>query len=214
MTTTTENKSTKVSATKVLTPEFRISYPNVFQPKSAAEGQEPKYSISMIFPKAKNADGTWKSVMDSAPAEMKAAVVAAIVAKWGADKAKWPKGLKLPFRDGAEKDNDGYGEGVLFCNASGKNKPGVVSVYDKTKQITDPAEFRGGYYARATVNAFAYDKAGNRGVAFGLNNLIKIRDGEPFGNASDPETDFDSIPVPDGTPAGVAAGQALDDLGL
>jgi len=211
MTTNTTEKSTKVSQTQVLTPEFRVSYPAVFQPKSAAEGQEPKYSISMIFPKAKNADGTWESVMDSAPTEMKAAVAAAIVAKWGADRAKWPKGLKLPFRDGSEKDQDGYGEGVIFVNASSKNKPGVV---DQTvTDIIEPSKFYGGCYARAKINAFAYDKAGNRGVAFGLNNVQLIRDGEPFGGRSDPKSDFDSIPVPSGTPAGIAADDALADLG-
>jgi hypothetical protein len=212
MTTSTKEKNTEVSATLVLTPEFRVSYPAVFQPKSAAEGQELKYSISMIFPKVKDASGKWKSVMDSAPAEMKAAVVAAIINKWGADKTKWPKGLKLPFRDGAEKDQDGYGEGVLFVNASSKNKPGVVD--QGVKDIIDPSKFYGGCYARAKLNAFAYDKAGNRGVAFGLNNVQLIRDGEPFGARSNPSNDFDSIPTPSGTPAGIAANDALTDLGL
>ncbi len=210
MTTTTKKEN---AATRVITPEFRISYPNLFAPKAAAEGQEPKYSISMIFPKTKKGpDGKWLDAIKNAPEPLVAAVLAAGKAEWG-ERSQWPKGLRLPFRDGAEKETDGYGPDVIFVNASSKNKPGVVSVYDKRTQITDPSKVRGGFYARASLNAYAYDKGVNKGITFGLQNVIVMRDGEPFGNYSDPETDFDSIPVPEGAPAGTNDDDGLSELG-
>lgn len=187
-----EVKDAKKSS-QVLTPEFRVSFPAVFQARSAAEGQEPKYSITMLFPKTADIS------------VLKTAVLDAIIGKWGKkEDGKWPKGLRLPFRDGSEKDYDGY-EGVTFCTASSKMRPGLV---DQSRQaIISPEEFYGGCYARATIAAFAYDKAGNKGVSWGLRNIQKIRDGEPFSGRSKPEADFDAIPMPK---AGV--GEVVDPL--
>lgn len=174
----------KRKSNQVLTPEFRVSYPAVFEPRSAIEGQEKKFSLVMLFDKKTNIDA------------LKNAAVMAIQDKWGPDKAKWPKNLRLPFRDGSEKDTAGY-EDTTFISASSKTKPGVVDA-DVVK-IIDPGEFYGGCYARATVRAFAYDVSGNRGVAFWLQNVQKTRDGEPLGGKNKPESDFDAIAVPEGS---------------
>lgn len=182
---------------QITTPEFRVSFPAVFQARSAAEGQEAKFSITMLFPKTVNID------------VLKQAVLEAIIEKWGADKAKWPKGLRLPFRDGSEKDYEGY-ENVTFCTASSKMRPGLVD--QNVQPIISPEEFYGGCYARATIAAFAYDKAGNKGVSWGLRNIQKVRDGEPFSGRSKPENDFDSIPVPAGS-ASEGASDLLKDIG-
>lgn len=193
MTTAAEPKKKK--ATECTTPEFRVSFPAVFQAKSAAEGQEPKFSITMLFPKT----------TDITP--LKNAVAAAIREKWGDDKTKWPKGMRLPFRDGAEKDYEGYAD-TTFCTASSKMRPGLVA-RDMTP-IISPEEFYGGCYARATIAAFAYDKAGNKGVSWGLRNIQKIKDGEPFSGRSKPEADFEPIPEPEGGKTGASD---LDDIG-
>ena len=166
---------------QVCTPEFRVSFPAVFQARAAAEGQEPKFSIAMLFPKTTDLTA------------LKTLVKNTLVEKLGPDQKKWPKGIRLPFRDGAEKDYDGY-QDTVFCTATSKNRPGLV---DQAKQpILEPSEFYGGCYARATIGAFYYDKAGNKGVAFGLRNIQKMRDGEPFSGCNKPEDDFDAIPVP------------------
>lgn len=175
-----DNKTEKKGRNIVKTPEFRVSFPAVFTPKAAAEGQELKYSITMLFPK------------DADLGVLKAAVVEAVKEKWGADKAKWPKNLRLPFRDGSEKDYDGYQDAV-FCSASSKMRPGLVD--QALQPILTPEEFYGGCYARATLSVFAYDKAGNKGVSFGLRNIQKVRDGEAFSGRTKPENDFDAIPV-------------------
>ena len=43
---------------------------------------------------------------------------------------------------------------------------------------------------RASINLYAFNSNGNKGIACGLNNLQKIRDGEPMGSRSRAEDDF------------------------
>lgn len=164
----------------IITPEFRVSFPNVFKPgKALQEGAEPKYNVTMLFPKGADLSA------------LKAAVTKAITEKWGADKAKWPKGMRSPFRDQGEKEFEGYVEGAIFVNATSSHRPGLV---DRNLQpILDSADFYPGCYARADVSAFAYDKAGNKGVAFGLNNIQKLRDGEPLGGRRRAEDVFSAF---------------------
>ena len=149
------------------------------------DGKEEKYSISMIFPKTTDLSKLKKASADCA------------IAKWGEDKKKWPKNLRSPFRDGdTDRSEDPVYANSIFINVSSKNRPGLV---DKDLQpIIDPREFYSGCYAQASLSCFAYEKAGNRGVSFGLNNLMKTRDGESLGGAiSKPEEDFAELAVQD-----------------
>ena len=179
-------------ADNVITPEFRVSFPFVFRPQKAMEaGKDPKYAVTMLFPK-----GTDLS-------KLKAAANAVVAEKWGADKTKWPKGMRTPFRDQGEKEFSGYEAGAIFVTATSKQRPGVVDA--QVQDIIDESQFYAGCYARATIRAFAYDQAGNRGVAFGLQNIQKLRDGEPLGGRSRPQDDFEPLPGA-GEPAAAAAG--------
>lgn len=169
---------------KVLTPEFRVSFPHVFEKHSGFEGQEEKYSIVMLFPKSTDLK------------ELKRAAFNAAVEKWG-PKDKWPKNLRMPFRDGDEKqDLAGY-EGTIFASASSKQKPQVVSnkkVDGQFPRIEKSDEtFYAGCYARATLIAFSYDKAGNKGVSFSLQNVQKIKDGEAFSGKKNADDEFEDI---------------------
>lgn len=184
--------------TKVMTPEFRVSFPDLFVPRAMEEGKEPMYSVTMLFPKG--ADLT----------VLKDAAKAAGVEKWGPDQAKWPKGLKLPFKDQGEKDYDGYEAGATFVRASSKQKPGLVD--QSVQPIIDQSEFYAGCYARATINAFAWEhvkdgKVLSRGISFGLQNVQKLRDGEPFGGRSNPTDDFQPVGAPSGAAAPPAPGK-------
>lgn len=169
---------------KCLTPEFRVSFPHVFEKHSGFEGQEPKFSIVMLF--QKNLDLK----------VLKVAAMNAAVEKWG-PKEKWPKGLRMPFRDGDEKtDLSGY-EGTTFVTASSKQKPQVVGnkkIDGQFPQLDkDSEEFYAGCYARATLIAFAYDKAGNKGISFSLQNIQKLRDGEQFSGRRNADDEFDEV---------------------
>ncbi len=90
-------------------------------------------------------------------------------------------------------------------------KPGLVDA--SLQAIIEPSEFYAGCYARATINAYAYDRNGNRGVAFGLRNIQKIKDGDSFGGGSKAENDFDSIETPAGQETKAEESES-DPLGL
>jgi hypothetical protein len=52
------------------------------------------------------------------------------------------------------------------------------------------SEVYSGVYGRASINLYAFNSNGNRGIACGLNNLQLIRSGEPLGGKASAESDF------------------------
>lgn len=169
----------------------RLSFPNLFKPskpKDAPDTQELKYSATLLFKKGEDLS------------VLKAAAKAAIKDKWG---DKPPKNLRTPFRDQGEKEYEGYEEGAIFISTTSKKRPGVVNA--RVERIEDEDEIYPGCYVYATVRAFAYDRSGNKGVSFGLQNIQKVKDGEPLGGRVAPEHDFEAIEGEDG-------GDDLDSL--
>ena len=106
----------KQNNTKVVTGIVRLSYANVWEPKSI-NGGDPKYSCSIIIP---------KSDIETVNA-INAAIECAMkegIGKFGGKIP--PKGaLKLPLRDGdTERDDDNYA-GCYFINANSKTAPQI-----------------------------------------------------------------------------------------
>jgi len=182
---------------QVYTPEFRVSFPEVFQPKAVNAGDKEKYSIQMIFRIDASTANPGEKVADLG--EMGALLAQTAAAKWGADKTQWPANLKFPFRKGEEKKSDGYGAGTVFCSASTIERPGIVN--EQNKPILMPSDFYAGCYAIATLNAYAWTYMGKSGVSFGLRNIQKVRDGDPFSGKNRPENDFKPIPGAAAAPA-------------
>lgn len=90
--------------------------------------------------------------------------------------------MKSPLRDGdVERPEDEAYAGHYFINANSKLKPGVVDA--NLNEIIDPAEFYSGCYGRASITFYAYNVNGNKGIACGLQNLQKLKDGEPLGGS-------------------------------
>ena len=210
---TTKAESRKAS--RLTTPEYRVSFPSVFESKAITPGAKAKFSVQMLF----RVSGTPKNGEKIVSIEpLKEAVRACLTEKYG-DRTKWPKNLQLPFRNGVEKDYDGYGEGIVFVGASSVMRPGVVG--PDVQPIITPNEFYGGCFAIATINPYAWEYMGKCGVSFGLQNIQKTRDGEPFSGRNKPEDDFDAIEAPAalvGAGAGSAAVGAgagkVDELGV
>jgi hypothetical protein len=161
----------------VMTPKFRVSFPNVFKPKKNELSGKDEYSVMALFPK--DADLT----------SLKKAAQEAIEEKWGKDRNKWPQNLKTPFRDQGEKAKFdeasgkkvlpvGHVEGAIFMNLKSSQRPGVVD--QNVQDMIVETDFYAGCWARATVSAYAYDQKGNKGVAFGLQNIQKVAEGEPL----------------------------------
>lgn len=165
---------------KITTPKFRVSFPSVFQPKSF-EGQAPKYSVVMLFEKTADLAAMKKAAMEKA------------IEAFG-PKETWPKNFKWPFKNGDDKPElQGYpGSIVVTASCKADNRPGVVD--RNLSAITEEdGAFYAGCYARATVSVFPFDKAGNRGVSFGLLNLQKLGDGEAFSGRKAASADFEAI---------------------
>ena len=176
------NKAT--NPLKVITgPDTRWSFANVWEPKSI-NGGTPKYSVSLIVPKSDA-----KTV-----AKIKAAIEAAYVegeAKLkGSGKSVPPlAAIKNPLRDGdAERPDDPAYANAYFINANATTAPGIVDV-DRNPILTR-SEVYSGVYGRASISFYAFNSNGNKGIACGLNNLQKVRDGEPLGGKTSAESDF------------------------
>lgn len=156
-------------STKVITGVVRLSFPHIWESAAIGDSTEKKYSASLIIDKK---DATTK-------AKIEAAVKAAIEVgkgKWG---GTVPKKLKLPLRDGdAEKDDEAY-ENSYFVNASSKNKPGVLD--EQKNEMLNKEDLYAGCYVKADLNFYPFDFNGTKGIACGLNNLMKVKDGEKLG---------------------------------
>ena len=181
-----QEKGKHINPTKVVTGEARLSYANLWEPKSI-NGGTPKYSVSIIIPKS--------------DARTVAKVKAAIEAAYREGEAKL-KGngktvppfaaLKTPLRDGdTERPDDEAYAGHWFLNANSNTAPGVVDA--NREPIYDTSEIYSGVYARVSLTFYAFNSNGNRGVACGLGNIQKIRDGEYLGGRTSATDDFSTV---------------------
>ncbi len=156
----------------------RFSYANVHQAVSV-NGSDPKYSLSIIIPKSdKKTIKKIKDAIQKATQENKD--------KFG---GKVPGNLKTPLRDGDvdREDDEAYADSY-FINANSKVKPGIVD--GDLNPIMDQSEFYSGSYGRVSLTFYGYNVNGNRGIAAGLQNIMKTKDGEPLGGRSSAEDDF------------------------
>lgn len=195
---------------KYLTPVFRGSFTQAVFTAESFEGGAPKHGLAALFTPEKFSakdkerwDTIMKALDDEAKARFKKGLkdLRAMNAE-GSD-------YKLVPRDGKAKAHlEGYGDGVKFANLTTKLRPGVVDkdrkaiAKDQTekelwesqdKEVSDEvgqdAVYPGAYY-RATVTVYSYDNKG-KGVALGLMNLQKIKDGPRIDGRSDAAADFE-----------------------
>lgn len=163
------NYNKKLSDTQIRIGEVRFSYAHVFEPK-ASMGGDPKYSCAILIPKD-NTEAV-KLVREA----IEAAKLNGKSTKWG---GKLPANCKNPLRDGdTERDDDIYAD-CWFINASNKNRPAVkVAEAGITSDALDDEDFYSGCFGAAVLSFYPFDASGNRGVAAGLEVVVKTRDGE------------------------------------
>ena len=179
------NNAIKVNhPTKVITgPDTRWSFANVWEPKSI-NGGTPKYSVSLIIPKSDT-----KTV-----AKIKAAIEDAYQegqAKLKGNGRSVPPlaAIKAPLRDGdVERPDDPSYANAYSINANSATAPGIVDA--DCNPVLTRSEVYSGVYGRASINLYAFNSNGNKGIACGLNNLQLIRAGEPLGGKASAESDF------------------------
>ena len=171
------------SKTKVVTSvNTRLSYFYGWEPVSINGGAE-KYSVSVLIPK------TDKETINAINAAVDAAIEEGI-SKFGGKKPN-KASIKLPLRDGdVERDDEAY-KGHYFVNANSITPPQIV---DKAvRPILDRNEVYSGCYARVSLNFYAFNSNGNKGVACGLGNIQKIKDGEPLAGRNNAADDFTTV---------------------
>ena len=169
---------------KVITgPDTRWSFANVWEPKSI-NGGTPKFSVSLIVPKSDTKTvGKLKAAIEAAYREGEAKLK-------GNGKTVPPMAaIKNPLRDGdIERPDDSAYANAYFINANATAAPGIVDA-DRNPILTR-SEVYSGVYGRASISFYAFNSNGNKGIACGLNNLQKMRDGEPLGGKTSAESDF------------------------
>lgn len=183
------------------TPEFRVSHPHVFKPAAikmnGVEGK-PQYSIEMLYDKTT----TDLSILQ-------APLKAAIIDKWGPNKADWPSPLMLPIRDGdkpkmnkktrqKEVKKEHAGHWIVRASSSAEyNRPQVVG-RDPKVALQNESELYPGCYARAGLKAHAYEFADKFGVKFVLDAVQFVRDGEPISTRKSADKIFGIVEGDDG----------------
>ena len=222
----------KEKPTYIITPEFRVSFPNLHAPRAPKTGGKARYSVSMVFRTAetpeskargeKLVDLGKRNPQTPDQPSMKEAVMALLLKHLGPNWAEEIKKRKsdgsplyqVPFKDGGaaeKKDMPGYGVGTTFVNAASDFKPGVLD-RNKVEILDIQKEVYGGCYARAQVHVFWYSNQ-TTGVSFSLDNVQKVRDGEPLGGGPRASDAFDAIEPPSGAvPAGAGASTSSDPL--
>lgn len=177
-----------------LTCPVRLAFVALDKPKANEQGKE-SFGATLLF------------LPDADLTVLKAAVREAALGKFGAKIA--PTSLRLPFRDQGEKSGSyqGFTAGALYFNATSQMRP---VVFGATMDPIDAATAAySGMIARVKLSCYAYDKAGNRGVSFGLVAVQKLADGERFGGGGNAEDGFGALPgvvKPNGAGAPAVAG--------
>lgn len=159
------------SSTQVVTPKGQFSYPCLFNPRANNLSKDGKkyYSIDILFDKTTDL----KKVQE--------AIDAAMQKKFGADKAKYPKNLKSPIKDGDLREDPAYAD-KFYITCRNEASRGKVEVYDrKRKALESESELVGGDFGHLCINFYAYDYNGNRGVSASLQGVMLVeKTSEPF----------------------------------
>ena len=166
--------------TKVIVP-CRLSYAHLWEPDSV-NGRELKHLVSCIIDKKdKDTIAKIRKAVEIAKEEGKG--------KWG---GKIPANLKMPLRDGdADRPEDEAYAGAMFLNANSKQAPQIVD--RQVQPILDQSEVYSGCYGRVSITFYAYNSNGNKGIAAGLGNVQKLRDGEPLGSRANAKDEFEAV---------------------
>ena len=162
----------------VTTGEVRFSYAHVFKPYAAVQGQEEKFSVTVLVPKN---DLATKSRIDAA---IEAATERGISEKWGGVK---PPRVSVPVydgdgvrpSDGAEFGKECKGHWVFTASAKAEYPPEVVDSLGNP--IIQQSEVYSGCYGRVNVTFYPYAYGGKKGIGCGLGPVQKLRDGEVLG---------------------------------
>jgi len=177
--------------TKFVTPEIICSYPALVEPQEDLSGNL-KYGLSIPIPKKDTAT----------LAAIKECVKGAVINKWGL-KAASSQEVAFTMNDSTEKgkDEDPVYKDTFSFSAKSNSKPGLVDA--GLNPIMDKNEIYAGCIIRASMNFYGTEVGGGKRVAVGLNNVMKVKDGERIGGRSSATDDFADFETEGFQPAGI-----------
>lgn len=175
----------KQSNPTILTPVGTLSFANtLFEKRPATEGAEPMFSCNVVFSPEDQKSEAYKA--------LKQAIKDAADKFFGPN--KYPKNMRWPVRDGAEKEGqyEGYTSGDTFITVKTKSQPGVIG--PRKEDVTADMVWSG-QRARVALRPYAYSKAGNNGVGLSLESvqIAKFECPRMDGRAADPRKIFDDL---------------------
>lgn len=164
--------------TNVTTNEVRFSYVHVFKPYAYTQGQEEKYSVTVLVPK------TDTETMNRINAAIEAAKARGVSDKWN---GQCPPIVPTPVYDGdGVRPSDGMAFGpeckghyVFTASAKVDYPPEIVDAMGNP--IINRSEVYSGMYGRVNVTFYPYSFGGKKGIGCGLGPVQKTRDGEVLG---------------------------------
>ena len=168
---------------KVVTGKVRFSYLYVFEPRATQTGEE-KYSATLLIPKSDNT--TYTNIINA----MNKTLEESVSNTFGGVRPSNPK-MPLHDGDGLRASGEPFGEeckGHWVITASSNDKPEAVDA--NLNPIMSKNELYSGCYGRASLNFFAYNKNGNKGVGCGLMNIQKLEDGASLSGRTTAAEDF------------------------
>lgn len=173
--------------------KVRISFPALFTPKKQKNSTAEKYGAMFLIDKSD------KETIEAVKKAIIAAKKQGIAEKWG---GKVPPGYKGPLRDGdaipdpTDDDESTSAKPVMpghyYFNASGKDKPGVLIRKNGKNVPAAEEEVYPGCWVYITANFYPYNNEG-KGVAAGLNNVLKVADGPRLDGRRSAQEDFEDL---------------------
>lgn len=165
----------------VTTGEVRLSYVHIMKPYERNQGEDPKYSTTVLIPKTDTA------TMGRIQAAIEYAKQKGAQDKWN---GVVPPAVATPVYDGdGVRPSDGMpfgpeckGHYVFTASASLDYPPEVVDRMGNP--IIDHSTVYSGMYARVNVEFFPYNYNGKKGIGVSLGPVQKLRDGEPLGGGA------------------------------
>jgi len=162
--------------TTIVTPEFRLGFNFLFNPK-VEEKDDPKDKTKKVVVEEYLATMIFDS--DADLSDLKDLVKKTKFEKWGDKKVpNWQptfvKGEDRPTQEGEQRE-EYQGKIVLYAKNKFR-KPGIVN--EQRKPFIDEGKLYPGCYCVAEVTCFGWTYMGKSGVSFGLENIMKVGDGE------------------------------------
>ena len=168
--------------TKVVTGEVRFNYVSTTEARVNDLDSESKFGLTILIPKD-NSETMGKIYIGMSNATKNGLNL------WG---GQVPEDIITCLKDGDLLDREEY-KNHFYINTNSKHKPQVVN--RALNEITDSKELYNGCYGRVSINFYPYNhiESGNCGIAAGLLNIQKLRDGEKISNRSSAADDFDIV---------------------